>query len=341
MTIHRRLEERLAAFLGRETALLFGSGFLARLGVIPALARPGDVVFVDELSHPSLIDACALSGAETFTYDHLDIDHLAWGMAKAEGRGALVATESVFSLDGELAPLDELVELGRRRRIRILVDESHALGTIGRGGRGALVQAGLEDQVDVAVGSLGNALGSYGGFVVCDREMADYLVNAARTLLFSSAPAPPATAAAHAALGLLEERPQLVGKLQSSARTLRDALCSRGFALGASQSQIVPIPVGDAELTEKIWEATVQRGVLTEAVRPPAVVAMASSLRLSVMATHRIQELERAAEALSTAARAVGFDPASVAFEPELDRVAVVDRRPTVFDVERAERLAA
>jgi 8-amino-7-oxononanoate synthase len=341
MTIHRRLEERLAAFMGRQSALLFGSGCLARLGVVPALARPGDVVFVDELSHPSLIDACRLSGAETFLYDHLDVEHLAWGVAKSEGRGALIAGESLFALDGERAPLDEIVELGRRRRIRVLVDESHAVGALGPDGRGALAEVGLEDQVDVAVGSLGNSFGSYGGFVACDGEMADYLVNAARTLLFSSAPAPPATAAALAALGLLEERPQLVTKLQLNARALRAELRRHGFELGASQSHIVPIPVGDPELTAEIWRAALSRGVCVEAIRPPAVVGMASSLRLSVMASHRSRELVSAAEALGAAANAAGFDPATAAFEPALDEESGRPGPVRIFDVEQAERLAA
>jgi glycine C-acetyltransferase/8-amino-7-oxononanoate synthase len=341
MTIHRRLEDRLAGFMSRQSALLFGSGYLARVGVIPALARPGDVVFVDELSHPSLLDACRLSGAETFAYDHLDVEHLTWGIAKAEGRGALIASESVFPIDGELAPLDEIVAIGRRRRVRVLVDESHALGTVGPEGRGALALAGLEDQVDVALGSLGNAFGSYGGYVVCDRQMAEYLVNAARTLLFSSAPAPPATAAALAALNLLEERPQLVTKLQANARTLRGELQRHGFELAGSPSHIVPIPVGDPSLTTAVWHAALERGVLAEAVRPPAVIAMAASLRLSVMASHRRRELERAAAALGAAAKAAGFDPASVAFEPALDSIAPAERPVAIFDVEQAERLAA
>src|SRR5205085_8491814 len=155
MTIHRRLEERLAAFKRRESALLFGSGFLANTGVIAALARPGDVIFSDELNHASIIDGCRLSRAEVFIYDHCDVEHLAWGIAQAQGRGALIVTDTVFSMDGDLAPLVEIVELARRRRIRVVVDEAHATGTLGPGGRGALADTGLEEEVDVIVGTLG------------------------------------------------------------------------------------------------------------------------------------------------------------------------------------------
>ena len=160
MTIHRRLEERLAEFKGRQSALLFGSGYLANAGVIAALARPGDVVFSDELNHASIIDGCRLSRAEVFVYYHCDVEHLRWGIGKADGRGALIATDSVFSMDGDVAPLTEIVELAQQRDLRILVDEAHGTGVLGPGGRGALAEAGIEDQVDVIVGTLGKALGS-------------------------------------------------------------------------------------------------------------------------------------------------------------------------------------
>ena len=134
MTLHRRLEERLAAFTGRESALLFGSGFLANAGVVAALARPGDVVFSDELNHPSLIDGCRLSRAEVFVYDHCDPEHLAWGLEQTHGRGALIVTDAVFSTDGDVAPLEEIVELAHQHRVRVLVAESHSIGAIGPGG---------------------------------------------------------------------------------------------------------------------------------------------------------------------------------------------------------------
>ncbi len=335
MTIHRRLEERLAAFKRRETALLFGSGYLANTGSVAALARPGDVVFSDELNHASIIDGCRLSRAEVFVYDHCDTEHLEWGIVNAEGRGALIATDSVFSMDGDVAPLAEIVELAQRHRLRTLVDEAHAMGALGPGGRGALAEAGLEDQVDVIVGTLGKALGSYGAFVACDHAMARYLVNAARTFIFSTALPPPAVAASLAALGLLEERPRRVHKLLANAAALREALAGEGFDLGGSRTQILPLVIGESEWAMKICEAALARGVFAQAIRPPTVPPMTSRLRLAVMATHREEELRAAARTLGAAARAAGFDPRSrVAPVVQRPEPVVAQRAPGVFDFE-------
>ena len=318
MTIHRRLEERLAAFKRRDRALLFGSGFLANAGVIAALARPGDVVFSDDLNHASIIDGCRLSRAEVFVYDHCDVDHLAWGLEQAEGRGALIVTDSVFSMDGDVAPLEEIIELAQEYGVRLLVDEAHATGTLGPGGRGALAEVGVEEEVDVIVGTLGKALGSYGAYVACDRTMASYLVGAARTFVFSTAPPPPAIAGALAALELLEGRPRLVDKLQANATALRDELTREGFDLGGSRTHILPLVVGGAELAVRVCESALARGVFAQAIRPPTVPPMTSRLRLAVMASHRTEELRAAARALAQAARSAGFEPrAADAFDSE------------------------
>jgi 8-amino-7-oxononanoate synthase len=335
MTIHRRLEERLASFLGRQSVLLFGSGFLANAGVIAALARPGDVVFADELSHASIIDGCRLAGAETFLYDHLDVDHLAWGIRKAEGRGALIATESIFATGGDLAPLGDIAELGRRRGIRLLVDESHAVGTMGPEGRGALARDELQDQVDVIVGSLGAALGSYGAFVACDRQMAVHLLNCARTLIFSSAPAPSATAAAYAALTLLKQRPQLVERLHTNSALLRRELERQGFGAGGG-AHIVSVFIGAAELSDRLATSALEEGIFIEAVRPPVVPAPASFLRLAVMATHRPDELREAAQILATAARAQGFEPGQSVLAADVVELEPASA-PEVFDAEHPE----
>ncbi len=195
MTLHRRLEERLAAFTGQRAALLFGSGALANLGVIPALARRGEVVLYDELSHCSIVDGCRLSGADMVAYRHADPDHLAWALRQCDGRATLIATDGMFGMDGDVAPLEEIVDLARRYDVRVLVDEAHGLGALGPGGRGAVAEAGLEGEIDVITGTLGKALGSYGGFASCDHVTARFLVHSARTLLHSTA-LPPSAAAA-------------------------------------------------------------------------------------------------------------------------------------------------
>jgi glycine C-acetyltransferase/8-amino-7-oxononanoate synthase len=326
MTIHRRLEERLAAFKGQRAALLFGSGYLANTGAISALARPGDVVFSDELNHASIIDGCRLSRAEVFVYNHCDPDHLAWGIGQAEGRGALIVTDTVFSMDGDVAPLVEIVELAHRQRLRVLVDEAHATGVLGPGGRGAVAEAGLEDHIDVIVGTLGKALGSYGAFVACDASMARFLVNAARTFIFSTAPSPPAVAGALAAIELVEERPRRVEKLQANAAALRDELAREGFDVGGSRTQIVPLVLGDAALAMRVCEAALEAGVFAQAIRPPTVPAGTSRLRLAVMASHRAEVLRGAARTLAAAARAAGVDLVGSRPRAEAEPGAVVDR---------------
>jgi glycine C-acetyltransferase/8-amino-7-oxononanoate synthase len=349
MTIHRRLEERLAEFQHRESALLFGSGYLAGVGTIKALARPGDVIFSDELNNPAIVDGCRLSGAEVFVYDHDDVEHLEWGIAQAEHRGSLVVTDSVFAIDGDVAPLAEIVELAQREGLRTVIDETHAVGALGSRGGGALSVSGLEDQVDVILGTLGKALGSYGGFVACDRQMARYLVNSARTFIHSTALPPPVVAAALAALEILHDRPQLVRKLAGNAAVLRRALEHEGFDIGDSRTHILPLTVGDPELANGICEAALSRGVFAQAIRPPAVPATRSRLRVAVMATHNEAELRAAATTLRAAAHAAGYEPRFTppprVAEPELEPAspAVGTRAPQpaggVFDFEAPFRI--
>jgi 8-amino-7-oxononanoate synthase len=318
MTCHRRLEEQLARFKGYETALLFGSGYLANSGVISALAGEGDVVFSDELNHASIVDGCRLARADTFVYDHCDLDHLEWGLSEAGGRGALIVTDSVFSMDGDIAPLPEIVELAERYDARVMVDEAHGTGCLGPGGRGAVADAGLEDEVDVLVGTLGKALGSYGAYVCCDREMAEFLVNRARTLIFSTALPPPAVAGAMAALELLVEQPDRVHKLQRNAAALRDALADEGVAT-ESETQIVPLVVGHAGDAMAACERALEKGVFAQAIRPPTVPDGTSRLRLAVMASHTEAELRRAAGVLASTLRAGATPLAAPAPRPPED----------------------
>ncbi len=303
MTIHRRLEERLADFEGSRSCLLFGSGYLANLGVIGALAGRDEVVFSDKLNHASIIDGCRLARAETFVYEHCDLDHLAWGLRQAEGRGAVIVTDSVFSMDGDIAPLAEIVTLARRYDVRVVVDEAHAVGAIGPGGRGAVAEAGLEGEIDVVVGTLGKALGSYGAYVCCDAGMARYLTNTARSLIFSTAPPPPAVAGALAALEILTEQPGRVDKLQAAGAHLRDQLVRAGVPAPVSRTQIVPLVVGDAGLAMELCDRVLTRGVFAQAIRPPTVAPGTARLRLAVMASHTPSELARAAEAIALSAR--------------------------------------
>lgn len=329
MTVHRELEAQLAEFKGSEACMLFGSGYLANLGAIGALAGRGDVVFSDELNHASIVDGCRLSRAEVAVYRHLDTEHLAWclrrdveqhGRSRRGGRRRLIVTDSVFSMDGDVAPIGEIAELARSHRAQLIVDEAHATGALGPGGRGVIAAEGLEGEVDAIVGTLGKALGSYGAYVCSGKEIASYLVNVARPLIFSTAPPPPALAAAAAALELLQQRPQLVRALHSAARGLRDALAAEGFGVPAGDMHIVPLIVGDEQLAVRLCEAAIERGVFAQAIRPPTVPAGTSRLRLAVMASHEDGDLLAAARSLREAAEEVGLDPADVGAPRTYDR---------------------
>jgi len=328
MTIHRRLEEQLAGFEGSNACLLFGSGYLANAGVVSALAREGDVVFSDALNHASIIDGCRLARAETFVYRHLDIDHLEWGLRQAEGRGSLIVTDGVFSMDGDVAPLAGIVELAQRHDARVMVDEAHGTGVLGPGGRGAVADVGLEDEIDLIVGTLGKALGSYGAYVCCDQQMAKYLVNTARTLIFSTALPPPAVAAAMAALELLHEQPRRVEKLRRNGAVLRQSLDESGLPVPGGDTPIVPLIVGDAADAVRASERSLERGVFAQAIRPPTVPAGTSRLRLAVMASHTKSELREAAAVLAAAVAGAAPDTAAEDAERELPR-------PRVFDALR------
>lgn len=311
MSVHRELEQRLADFLGTQACMLFGSGYLANMGVIGALAGRGDVVFSDELNHASIVDGCRLSRARVVVYRHLDLEHLAHLLREhgaPAGSRRLIVTDSVFSMDGDLAPLVEMVELARRHDARIVVDEAHAIGAIGPGGRGAVAAAGLQDEVDAIVGTIGKALGSYGAFVCCSAEMARYLVNVARQLIFSTAPPPPALAAAQAALELMQEQPRLIEDLHAAARELRTALREQGFPVQEGDMHIVPLLVGQERATVALCEAAIERGVFAQAIRPPTVPPGTSRLRLAVMSAHTPQQMRDAALVLRQAAEQVGLD---------------------------------
>ena len=307
MSLHRTLEERLAEFEGTEAALLFGSGYLANTGVVAALAGAGEVVFSDELNHASIVDGCRLSRAETFVYRHRDVEHLDWGIRTASGRPRLIVTDGVFSMDGDVAPLPALVEVAKRHRCLLAVDEAHGTGALGPRGRGAVAAAGLEREVDVIVGTLGKALGGYGAYVCASAEIVEVLINTARPFIFSTAPPPPSAGAALAALALLVERPGQVEQLRRNAAVLREALAAHGLDTGSSRTQIMPVVVGDPRRALALCERTLEAGVFAQAIRPPTVSAGGSRLRLTVMATHRAGELRAAAAEIGRAARQLGI----------------------------------
>jgi glycine C-acetyltransferase/8-amino-7-oxononanoate synthase len=248
----------------------------------------------------------------------------------------VIVTDSVFSMDGDVAPLAGIVELARRYGCRVVVDEAHGTGCVGPEGRGAVAEAGLSGEVDVVIGTLGKALGAYGAYAACSSTMAQFLVNSARSLIFSTAPPPPAVAGALAALELLVEQPRRVEKLQHNGDVLRDELAREGFEVAGSTTQIVPIIVGDAGQAMRLCEAALERGVFAQAIRPPTVPEGTSRLRLAVMASHSKAELREAAQALGRAALHCGFRPGAGLPIAEVQERGHV-RRAAIFDGEAAE----
>lgn len=345
MTVHGRLEERLASFQRRQACLLFGSGYLANIGVIGALAGGGDTVFSDELNHASIVDGCRLSRAEVVVYRHGDVEHLLWSMrhhgGRREARGSrLIVTDSVFSMDGDVAPLEDLVELAQACGARLAVDEAHAIGTFGPQGRGALAQAGLEGEVDAIVGTLGKALGSYGAYVCGDEEMIRYLINTSRSFIFSTAPPPPAVAGALAALELLQERPHRVERLCANARVLRRALAAEGFPVAEGDMHIVPLVVGDERDAVHMCQEAIERGVFAQAIRPPTVPGGTSRLRLAAMASHTASDMRMAASTLATAARKLGLEPSEF-LSPLPEREPAVELEEDGVECEAVRAIAA
>jgi 8-amino-7-oxononanoate synthase len=301
MAIHRDLEHELAEFKGYSACVLFGSGFLANVGIISALAGPDDVILSDALNHASLIEGCRLSRAETIVYDHCDLDSLTAGLTRSAGRNAVIVTDAVFSMDGDIAPLAEIIELARQHGARLVVDEAHATGVIGPGGRGVVAALGAEREVDIVIGTLGKALGSYGAFACCDRTMAEFLVNRARTLIFSTSLPPPSVAAASMALSIVRGDPAILGNLRRNARLLRRQLVHHAFAVRESETPIVPIAIGDARDATALSDAALNRGVFVQAIRPPTVPAGTSRLRAVATAAHTETDIHAAAAILAGA----------------------------------------
>ncbi len=305
---HADLERRLAADKGYPAALVFGSGFLANLGIVSALAGRGDWVVADRLAHASLMDAAVLSRADLHRFPHNEPDTLDALLAKRPpGTRCLVVTESVFSMDGDLAPLREIAGIARRHGAMLLVDEAHATGVFGPAGAGRVRELGLEQDVTLSMGTLSKALGGYGGFVACSEPMRQWLVNRARSLIFSTSLPPAVIGSALGALDHLAEHPDLGRQLLDRATQFRERLRSAGLDTGNSASQIIPVIVGDNRKALALAQRLREQGVLAVAIRPPTVPAGTARLRLSVTLDHSPEDLERAADLLVQSARAEGI----------------------------------
>ncbi len=298
-----RLEKHIADFKGLESALVFGSGYLANIGVLGALAGPGDAILSDELNHASLVDGCRLSRAHVAIYRHRDVAHLRTLLDESrDARRRLIVSDSVFSMDGDLAPLAQIVELAREHRAAVVIDEAHGVGVIGPAGAGLAAELGLTREIDVHIGTLSKALGAYGAYVAGSAILTDYLVNRARSFIYSTGLPPANAAAADAALRVLESEPWMVDRLHDNARYLRAGLERLGFTIGETASPILPVMVGESEAALRLSRALFSRGVYVIAIRPPTVPAGTARLRATPTAAHSRGELDRALSAFAEAA---------------------------------------
>lgn len=300
---HTALCEELAAFESAERAMLFPSGYAANIGTITALAESGDVIYSDELNHASLIDGSRLSRAEVRVYPHADAAALESLLREDRGRfrRSLIATESVFSMDGDLAPLSRLVELAEAFSAMLLVDEAHATGVIGPGGRGGCAAEGVADRVHVRVGTLSKALGSLGGFVVGEGRLIDWLINRARSLIFSTSLPIAAVAAARRALARAQAEPDRRERLIRNARELIEQLGTGAQRRFSSVSPIIPVIVGEPKRALRVGELLETAGYRVGVIRPPSVPTGTSRLRLSVQADHTNEEIAGLASAVRQA----------------------------------------
>lgn len=303
---HAELETRIARFKRTEAALLFPTGFAANAGTIPALVGQGDAIFADAKNHASLIDGCRLSAARRFVYPHNDAAALAELLQSCGSfRRRLIVSDTLFSMDGDLAPLAELANLADRHDAMLMVDEAHATGVFGGGGRGLVEQAGVERHVAVRVGTLSKAVGCAGGFVAGSQQLIDWLANKARSYVFSTAGPAANMAAAMAAFDAIESAPQRGAELLERAAWLRRRLADLGWETGGSASQIVPILVGDPGEAMRLAGRLRDVGLMVPAIRPPSVPVGESLLRVSLCYGHQPEQLELLLSRLGPAPQAM------------------------------------
>ncbi len=308
LRLHRELEEALARFKATEATLLYPSGFAANAGTVAALLGPEDVVVSDELNHASIIDGCRLSGATKRIYRHRDVEHARELLEASQGaRLVLLVTDGVFSMDGDIAPLPELCALARRYGALVMVDDAHATGVLGRGGRGTVDHFGLAGQVDIQVGTLSKALAAVGGYVAGSRSLIEYLMHRARPVLFSTSLPPAVVAAALKALQLLEEEPERLERLWENTRMFKRGLQQLGFRTGQSETPITPVMTGEEELAMALSEQLFAEGVFALGIGYPTVPRGQARVRTIVTAGHTREDLDMALGAFERVGKRLGL----------------------------------
>jgi len=310
LALHEAVEAKLASFKGTEAALIFSTGYMANLGVISALMGAGDLVFSDRLNHASIYDGIKLSGGTLSRYPHRDLTRLEDLLKRSPAaKRRLIVTDSVFSVDGDLAPLEGLVWLKEKYGAWLMVDEAHATGVLGPTGAGYAQALGLTERVDIHMGTFSKALGSLGGYVAGERTLIEYLYNKARSLIYSTALPPPVLGAIDAALDIVRQEPERRAYLLEMAQNFRQELGQAGFDTLGSETQIVPVLVGKNETTLEFAARLRRRGLMAVALRPPTVPPGKARVRFSLSAAHAREDLAKAGEIIRETGREMKLIP--------------------------------
>jgi len=306
LDIHVKLEEKLASFFRKEAALTFSTGYQTNLGVISSLAGKHDLVVIDKLDHASIIDACRLSYAEVKKFRHNDMGSLESVLKEGGNRGILVVVDGVYSMEGDIAPLPDIVKLCRRYGARLMVDDAHGIGVLGKTGRGTVEHFGLEKEVDIIVGTYSKSLASIGGFVAASEEVIHYMKHTSRPLIFSASPPPASVAAVIAALDIIDGEPQRRERLWYNTNKMMKAFKQMGYDTGIAETPIIPLVIGEMQQTFMMWKTLFDDGVFVNSVVPPATTPGRCLIRTSYMATHDDEMLDRVLGSIEKAGRKLG-----------------------------------
>jgi 8-amino-7-oxononanoate synthase len=309
LTIHVELEEKLARFIRKDAALVFSTGFQVNLGVISAIVGKDDIVIIDKMDHASIIDGCRLSYGEVKKFKHNDMADLERILQQNGGRGKLIVVDGVFSMEGDIVNLPEVVKLAKAYGARLMIDDAHGIGVLGKTGRGTAEHFGLEAEVDLIMGTYSKSLASIGGFIAGSEEVVHYIKHFARSLIFSASPPPASVAAVSAALDIIENEPERIQKLWRNTRKMLEGFKSLGFQVGPSETPIIPIIVGDNETAFRMAVMLEDEGVFANVAVSPAVPDGRALIRTSYMATHTEEQLEKVLGAFEKVGKAMGMIP--------------------------------
>ncbi len=306
LDIHEELEERLASFVNKDDALLFSTGFQANLGAIAGLVGKDEYVILDKSDHASIVDGARLSYGIVKRFLHNDMESLEKVLSSIElGAGKLIVVDGVYSMDGDIANLPEMVELKKKYNARLMVDDAHSFGVLGKNGRGTANHFGLEEEVDVIMGTFSKSFASLGGFLAADKEVIDYLRHFARSLIFSASITPASTAAVLASLDIMENEPELIEKLWANTERMRKGVQEMGYDTGTSCTPIIPLIIGDNDKVLKMRRMLLDEGIFVNPVVSPAVPPNKTLIRLSLMATHTFEQIDIALDKLYNVGRAL------------------------------------